>query len=146
MISPQVPESADNTAWAVDLTRWPLVSIRPPAAAVDGPTSEEFDRFCQSLAQLFARRRPFVVLYDVRGGNLSPARRQRMIDWASQYDDAIRTNMIALAVIVGSESERAHVTAGFWSLRRSYHASLFDDPQEAERWLLAEFARGEGCN
>jgi hypothetical protein len=106
----------------------------------------ELDAFYQSLEQLFARRRPYLVLYDVRGASISVSRRERMSEWTNRNDSSIRTHMIALAVLVSSEVERAHVTAGFWSLRQSYHARIFESLEEAERWLLAELARGEGAN
>lgn len=77
---------------------------------------------------------------------MSARRRDRMSEWMNQNDSAIRAHMIALAVLVGSELERAEVTAGFWRLKHSFHARIFDDHQEAERWLLSEFARGEGAN
>ena len=137
-------EIVNNTSWVVDLERWPLVFIRPPSS---GPlTSGEVNRYYQSLEQVFARRRPYVVLYDVRGVFFSRSRRERMTEWTNRNDSLIRSHMIALAVVVSSELERAQVTAGFWRLRQSYHARIFEGLSEAERWLLAEFARGEGAN
>jgi hypothetical protein len=146
-----VPENDHNTTWVVDLVRWPLVFIRPPSGASSGAglvadEDVELDAFYQSLEQLFARRRPYLVLYDVRGASISVSRRERMSEWTNRNDSSIRTHMIALAVLVSSEVERAHVTAGFWSLRQSYHARIFESLEEAERWLLAELARGQGAN
>lgn len=69
-----------------------------------------------------------------------------MTEWTSRNDSSIRTHMIALAVVVSSETERTQVMAGFWSLKHSYHARIFESPEDAERWLLTEFARGEGAN
>jgi hypothetical protein len=77
---------------------------------------------------------------------MSANRRRRLLEWASRNDAAIRTHMIALAVVIGSELERAEVTSAFWRLNRSYHASVFENDMDAERWLLSEFARGEGAN
>lgn len=137
-------DNVNNTSWVVDLERWPLVLIRPPTSGPD--EASDLDRFYLSVEQVLARRRPCVVLYDVRGVVISNARRERMTDWASRHDSSIRSHMIALAVVVSSELERAQVTAAFWSLRQSYHARIFEGVAEAERWLLAEFARGEGAN
>jgi predicted alpha/beta hydrolase len=121
-----------------------LVFIRPPSA---GPNEDaDLNAFYQALEQVFARRRPHVVVYDVRGVKMSPHRSDRMNEWTTHNDGAIRAHMIALAVLVSSEHERAQVTAGFWSLKQSFHARIFDDAHEAERWLLSEFARGEGAN
>jgi hypothetical protein len=147
----QVPENVHNITGVVDLERWPLVVVRPPSRARGGEPIEadaegELEEFYQSLEQVFARRRPYVVLYDVRGASISASRRDRMSEWTNRNDSSIRTHMIALAVVVSSEVERAHVTAGFWSLRQSYHARIFESIDEAERWLLSEFARGEGAN
>lgn len=137
-------ESEHNTSWVVDLARWPLVFIRPPSS---GPDEDgELARFYQALEHLFSRRRPYAVLYDVRGVFISASRRERMSEWTSRNDSSIRTHMIALAVVVSSETERTQVMAGFWSLKQSYHARIFESPEEAEQWLLAEFARGEGAN
>ena len=146
-----MPENVHNTSWVVDIERWPLVCVRPHASGRIGETHHadaniELDEFYQSLEQIFVRRRPYVVLYDVRGASISASRRDRIIEWSSRKDDSIRTYMIALAVVVSSEAERAHVTAGFWSLKQSYHARIFESLEDAERWLLAEFARGEGAN
>ena len=47
---------------------------------------------------------------------------------------------------IGSELERAEVTSAFWRLNRTYHARVFESESDAERWLLSEFARGEGAN
>jgi hypothetical protein len=160
-----VPENIHYTTWVIDIGRWPLVIIRPPSGRgertdanlelglglgidVDLAADEdrELDQFYQSLEQLLARRRPYVALYDARGVRSSASRRARMSDWSSLNDSAIRTHMIALAVVVGSELERAQVTAGFWSLKQSYHARIFESFEDAERWLLSEFARGEGAN
>jgi hypothetical protein len=139
-----VQESDQNTSWVVDLERWPLVSIRPPSS---GPDEDgELAQFYQALEQLFLRRRPYAVLYDVRGVFISASRRERMTEWTNRNDSSIRMHMIALAVVVSSETERTQVMAGFWSLRQSYHARIFESPVEAEHWLLAEFARGEGAN
>jgi hypothetical protein len=139
-----VHERDHNTSWVVDLTRWPFVSIRPPSS---GPEEDgELTQFYQALEHLFSRRRPYAVLYDVRGLFISASRRDRMTEWTSRNDSSIRTHMIALAVVVSSETERAQVMAGFWSLKQSYHARIFESPAEAEHWLLAEFARGEGAN
>ena len=133
-----------NTSWIVDLERWPLVIIRPPSS---GPDEEgELARFYQALEQLLSRRRPYAVLYDVRGVFLSAPRRGRMTEWTNKNDSSIRTHMIALAVVVSSETERSQVMAAFWSFRQSYHARIFEHPEEAEQWLLSEFARGEGAN
>ena len=140
----QVSEPHNNTTWEVELERWPLVYIRPPSSGPDG--DHELGRFYQTLEQVLARRRPHVVLYDVRGVTFSSAHRDRITEWASRNDSAIRAHMIALAVVVSSELERAQVTAGFWSLRQSYHARIFEGTAEAAQWLLAEFARGEGAN
>ena len=137
-------DNVNNTSWQVDLVRWPLVFIRPPSSGPEGDS--ELNKFYQSLEQVFARRRPHVVLYDVRGVSISAGRRDRMTEWTNRNDSVIRTHMIALAVVVSSEYERAQVTAGFWSLKQSYHARIFDGLTEAEHWLLAEFARGEGAN
>jgi hypothetical protein len=73
-------------------------------------------------------------------------RRDRLIAWAAENDAAIREYMIALAFVIGSELERAEVTSAFWRLNRTYHASVFESESDAERWLLSEFARGEGAN
>jgi hypothetical protein len=128
----------------IDLERWPLVCIRPPSAVPD--EGAELDAFYRELETVLARRRPLVVLYDLRGVRTSTARRERMIEWTSKHDAAIRTYMSALAIVVSSEEERANVTAAFWSLKQSYHARIFDSTEEAEHWLLSEFARGEGAN
>ena len=143
-----MPENVHNRTWVVDLGRWPLVSIRPPSGRrdLDLDPDAELDEFYHSLEQLLSRRRPFVAVYDVRGVSVSASRRERMSEWSSQNDTAIRMHMIALAVVVGTEHERAHVTAGFWSLKQSYHARIFESFEDAEGWLLSEFARGEGAN
>ena len=139
-----MPEHAPTASAIVDLARWPLVFIRPPSA---GPNEDaELDAYYQALEQVFTRRRPHVVLYDVRGVRMSAYRRDRMNEWTNQNDSAIRAHMIALAIVISTELERAEVTAGFWSLKQAFHARIFDDVQEAERWLLSEFARGEGAN
>jgi hypothetical protein len=140
-----VTENVHNTSWVVDSQRWPLVYVRPPSS---GPNEwSELDAFHRAIIeQVFARRRLHVVLYDMRGVAISSERRQQMTDWSSQRDAVIRPHMLALAVVVSSEEERANVTAGFWSLQRSFHARIFDCIVEAEQWLLAEFARGEGSN
>jgi hypothetical protein len=139
-----VHESDHNTSWVVDLARWPLVSIRPPSSGSD--EDGELARFYQALEHLVSRRRPYTVLYDVRGVFISASRRDRMTEWTNSNDSSIRTHMIALAVVVSSETERSQVMAGFWSLKQSYHARIFESPEEAEHWLLGEFARGEGAN
>ena len=128
----------------MDLERWPLVLIRPPSS---GPNDDgELARFYQAIEQLFSRRRPFAALYDVRGVFISASRCERIAEWTSRNDSSIRANMIALAVVVSSERERSQVMAGFWSFRQSYHTRIFESLEEAEQWLLAEFARGEGAN
>lgn len=118
--------------------------MRPPSGV--SAEGSDVDAFCRDLEQMLTRKRPFVVLYDVCGVRMSSARRERMITWASRNDAAIREHMIALAFVIGSERERAEVTSAFWSLNRTYHASVFDSETDAERWLLSEFARGEGAN
>jgi hypothetical protein len=128
----------------VDVERWPLVFIRPPSGVSDD--SADLDAYYRALEQVITRRRPYVVLYDVRGVKMSAGRRSRLRDWTNLHDSSIRVHLIALAVVVSSQSERAEVTAGFWSLEQSFHARIFDDVAEAERWLLGEFARGEGAN
>jgi hypothetical protein len=139
-----VPESDQNRSWVVNLERWPLVIIRPPSS---GPNEDaELIEFYEAVEQVYMRRRPHVALYDVRGVFISVARRERMLEWAIQHDATIRAHMVALAVVVSSELERAQVTTGFWNLRQSYHARIFESWEEAERWLLTEFARGEGAN
>ena len=95
---------------------------------------------------MLARKRPFAVLYDVRGVRIGPERRDRLVAWATDNDAAIREYMSALAFVIGSELERAEVTSAFWRLNRTYHARVFESESDAERWLLSEFARGEGAN
>lgn len=133
----------------VDLERWPLVVAQPPAAQLAvarGDDSAALDDFYRGLEQVLLRRRPFVALFDVRGVKTLSNCRKRLIEWTNVHDSSIRAYMIALAVVLGSEIERADVTTAFWNLNQSYHARIFDDASEAENWLLAEFARGEGAN
>lgn len=106
----------------------------------------DLDVFCRELDAMLARKRSFAVLYDVRGVSIGFERRNRLINWAADNDAAIRAYMSALAFLVGSEIERAEVTSAFWRLNRTYHARVFDSESDAERWLLSEFARGEGAN
>lgn len=106
----------------------------------------DLDSFCRELDSMLARKRSFAVLYDVRGVKAGAERRDRLIAWATANDAAIREYMSALAFLVGSELERAEVTSAFWRLNRTYHACVFDTESDAERWLLSEFARGEGAN
>lgn len=133
----------------VDLERWPLVVAEPPAAEASGERGDDpvaLETFYRDLEQVLARRRPFVAVFDVRGVRTLSKCRKRLTDWTNVHDSSIRAYMIALAVVVESEVERADVTTAFWNLNQSYHARIFDDLREAERWLLAEFARGEGAN
>ena len=129
----------------VDLARWPLVMAQPPSAK---PLSDEgsLDDFFRDLDLVLSKRRPFVVLFDARRARNSSNERKRLIAWANLHDRSISKYMVALAVLVESEIERAYVTAAFWNLKRSYHARIFQNASEAEHWLLAEFARGEGVN
>jgi hypothetical protein len=139
-----VTEHLYNTPGGVDVARWPLVIIRPPSGvSVDG---SDLDAFCRELESMLARKRPFAALYDVRGIRMGADRRNQLIAWATQNDAAIRQYMSALAFVIGSELERAEVTSAFWRLNRTYHACVFESESDAERWLLSEFARGEGAN
>jgi hypothetical protein len=128
----------------VDLERWPLVVAQPPATR--GEDSAALEEFYRGLEQVLSRRRPFVIVFDLRGVKTLSNCRKRLVEWTNVHDSSIRAYMIALAVVVESEVERADVTTTFWNLNQSYHARIFDDSSEAENWLLAEFARGEGAN
>ena len=128
----------------VDLERWPLVVALPPPER--GEDALDLDEFYRELEQVLLRRRPFVVLFDVTGVKTLSSCRKRLVEWTNAHDSSIRAQMIALAVVVDSEVERAAVTAAFWNLNQSYHARIFNDAGEAEHWLLAEFARGHGAN
>lgn len=138
----------------VDLAHWPLVVAQPPSeeaksterSARPKDDSAALEQFYRDLEQVLGRRRPFVVLFDVRGAKTLSSCRKRLIAWTNVHDSSIRTHMIALAVVVESEIERDDVTGAFWNLNQSYHARIFDDAAEAKRWLLSEFARGEGAN
>lgn len=139
-----MPEHVHIASALVDLERWPLVRVRPPSGLSEDLS--DLHAFGRELEQILGRKRPFVALYDVRDVRMTANRRKRLLDWASRNDAAIRTHMIALAVVIGSELERAEVTSAFWGLNRTYHASVFESDADAERWLLSEFARGEGAN
>jgi hypothetical protein len=133
----------------IDLERWPLLVAQPPSAKPlsergNGPAA--LDAFLRELEHVLSRRREFVLVFDVRGVRTRSNCRKRLTDWTNAHDSSIRTYMKALAVVVGSEVERADVTSVFWNLNQSYHARILHDASEAEQWLLAELARGEHAN
>lgn len=136
-------ESMTEPSHIVDPTRWPLVYARPPASADTRDAS--FDVFYAELDAVLARQRPYVALVDIRGVAASEARGQRFARWTARRDGALRKHMVALAYVVQSVDEREYVTAVVWQLKHSYHARVYSELSEAERWLLCEYARHEAA-
>lgn len=143
MVRAHVPES-DKPAYRVDTQRWPLVYTRPPAT--DLLATGVFREFYLALDELLARRRPYVVVVDMRGLQPSPIRGQLFAEWVAARSTSIRDYMIALAYVVTADGEREYVTDTFFALEQSFHARLFPDLAEAEHWLLSEYARREAPN
>jgi hypothetical protein len=131
-------------AFTVDLERWPLVYIKPPAAPSDD--ANIIALYCRALESMLARRRPHVVLLDMRGARTTANGRRSMVDWLIRHDAAVREWMIALAVLASSELDRVQVTATFWSFDSSFHSRIFSDQPAAEHWLLSEYARHQAAN
>lgn len=122
-------------AYAVDASRWPLVTIGATAAVRDNGALEAT---YAAADLLLARRQPFVTLIDVRGAVSDPTRRKRMMTFVQERRPQFDHFLIATAAVVGSGLERGIVTAALWLLPGKPNIRVFTDRNEAEAWLRQE--------
>ena len=129
---------SERLAYAVDDTHWPLVAARATEFVND---MSALDASYRRLELILAREQEFVLLFDMRGGASSSARRRKLLEWAERNGSALKRSIVASAVVVGSNVERGFVTAVLWVREPPWPMRVFTDSAETEQWLLAEFAR-----
>jgi len=122
-------------AYAVDDSRWPVVTVRPTELVND---IAALDGTYRALELLLARRQRFRVLLDLRGGASSPRRRQRFLDWGKRHAIDLTSYLAAIAIVVGTSFERGIVTAVTWMYAPPWALRVFSDRAEAETWLASE--------
>lgn len=131
MSAPPIP------AYKVDESRWPLVVITPTEVVKD-PVA--MDVAYEAFEAFAAKRRPFVLLLDIRGAVSDPARRKRLTAWTEDRRAWFDECLIATGVVVGSAVERGFVTAALWLLSPSTEVRVFTDRPLAVEWLLKCYA------
>jgi len=122
--------------YAVDDSRWPLVTAR--AIAYDPQTLEACYR---KIEELLARKRPFVVLFDLRGATSSSERRRRLQEFGERYAVEIERYLAGVALVASSPIERGFITAGLWLRSPTYPMRVFSTAIEGEAWLREDFSR-----
>jgi len=130
-----MPDAA-SPAYKIDESRWPLVVITPTETAKD---SAALDRFYVALDAFATKRRPFVLLLDIRGAVSDPARRRRMTAWIKTNRAWVNEFLVGTAVVVGSAVERGFVTAALWLVSPNTEIRVFTDRPEAVEWLLKQY-------
>lgn len=123
-------------AYAVDVSRWPLIAIGATTAVRDAMA---LDATYATLEGVLGRKQPFVCLIDVRGAASDPARRKRFASWIEAHRAALDRYSIAIATIVGTTIERGIVTAALWLVQKPGQMRVFTDVREAESWLQERY-------
>lgn len=125
--------------YRVDEARWPLAVFESPGAR---PVSEiDTDSFYAELDRLLRRRERFATLHDLRDTRPDATRRKRFADWIETHEAELRLRLAAHAVVVDSTLQRGMITAILWMTSPPCPMKVFDDREEAERWLLEMLAR-----
>ena len=127
--------SLEPPAYAIDVSRWPLVRLRA-TSAVDSTAA--LDVTYRDLEQLLARRGRFLLLFDLRGARSSPSRRRRLLDWGLAHESELRALVGAMALVAGTSLERGFVTALLWLQPVPWPQRVFSSASEAETWLMQE--------
>jgi hypothetical protein len=125
-------------AYAVDVSRWPLVVIGATDAVRD---NRALEATYAAIEAALARRQPFVAMIDVRGAVSDPTRRKRMIGFVQDRRAQLDHFLLATAAVVGSGLERGIVTAALWLLPGTANVRVFTDRNEAEAWLRQELTQ-----
>jgi hypothetical protein len=125
--------------YRVDESRLPLAIFESPGAL---PVAEiDTDSFYAELARILRKRQLFATLHDIRGMRPDAARRRRFAQWVKENEAELRQRLAAHAVVVDSGIQRGTITAILWFTSSPCPMKVFDDREQAERWLLAEVER-----
>lgn len=136
-LNSRIVAPVEQLAYVVDDRRLPLVALRP-TAAVDDPVA--LDATYRALERVLAKRRRFLMLFDLRGASSSPNRRRRLLDWGLQHERELRAYLGASALVVSNGFERGIVTAMLWLHPVPWPMRVFSSVEDAEAWLLQENA------
>ena len=129
---------SERMGYAIDDTRWPLVTARATKFLEDPVAVEASYR---KLERILARDQHFVLLFDMRGASSTSERRRKFREWGQAHVEPLTRLIVAGAVVAASSLERGFVTASLWVVTPPWPMRVFAESGEAEEWLVSEFAR-----
>jgi hypothetical protein len=124
-------------AGLVDVGEFPLVVVRWPEITAG---EVEADEVLRELGSFYGQRH--AVLHDgVRTGGLNAAARRRMAQHSSQYEEEIRSWVVASAAIAPSAFTRGMIKAIQWVAPPPCPFRVFSEHEDAREWLLQALRR-----
>ncbi len=126
-----------------DISEWPIFLVTSPQSELSLPDYEAHMRRVTELA--FARREPFVLLFDTRHAPRPDAAQRRAASEEMKRSGRQYPGLaLGIGVVVRSAREAGVVRAITWLASPPYPTSAFDSVHAAKLWarqLLARAAR-----
>jgi len=126
---------------SVSIEHFPLVVITVGEEVV----SEDLDAMTEAFRRIFARRKKYVVITDVRGIVKLPdaTARQRIASWWKTLADDQRIWNLGSANIVASAPVRGALTALTWLFSSPTPQAYVPDMRAALEWAEARLAEAD---
>ena len=114
-----------------DLSRWPLVLVRPPVTVTDAQMQAYLDRFD---AEVIRQEEPYGVVLDLRRTKaISPRQRAMLTESMERHDSAALCQ--GTAMVFESRLLKAILSAIFWVRKPAYPTRVFTDLDEGCLWV-----------
>ena len=118
-----------------DDSRFPIVRV----TFVGVVTSEEFERYLDSMTKLLLRRQMNVMVLDASRAGLSPPiQRRRQAEWMKEHDAELRRYSKGTAFVITSTLVRGALTAILWLQPMPTPHVVVSTIEEAETWARSK--------